>query len=146
MTRFLATRLVGLIGVLLAVSIITFGLMHAVPGGPFDAQAMERQQMIPEAIKRQLEAKFGLDKPIWQQYLVFLGNAVRLDFGYSFTNSTRTVVQIFQQQWPYSIQLGLLTLVFSTVVGLGLGIAAAIRQGTWVDHTGTFVSVFCLVM
>ena len=102
--------------------------------------------MIPEAIKQQLNAKYGLDKPVWQQYLVFLGNAVRLDFGYSFTNSTRTVVQIFQQQWPYTIQLGVLTLVFSTIVGLGLGIGAAIKQGSWLDHTGTLVSIFCLVM
>src|SRR4051812_2417896 len=146
MLRFFVTRLVGLVGVLLAVSAITFVLMHAVPGGPFDAQAMERQQMIPEAIKKQLNAKFGLDKPLWQQYAIFLRNAVHLDFGYSFSNSTRTVVQIFQQQWPYSIQLGLLTLAFSMVVGLGLGIGAAIKQGSWVDHTGTFISMFCLVM
>lgn len=146
MARFIVIRLLGLVGVLLAVSLITFVLMHAVPGGPFDAQAMERAQMIPEAIKKQLNAKYGLDKPLWQQYLVFLGNAVRLDFGYSFTNSTRTVVQIFQQQWPYSIQLGLLTLAFSTIVGLGMGILAAIKQGSWVDHTGTLISIFCLVM
>ncbi len=146
MARFIVSRLIGLVGVLLAVSLITFLLMHAVPGGPFDAQAMQRQQMIPEAIKQQLNAKFGLDKPIWQQYLVFLGNAVRMDFGYSFSNSTRTVIQIFQEQWPYTIQLGLLTLLFSLVVGLGLGIGAAIKQGSWLDYTGTFVSVFCLVM
>ncbi len=146
MVRYILSRLAGLIGVLLAVSLITFVLMHAVPGGPFDAQAMERQQMIPDAIKRQLNAKYGLDKPIWQQYLAFLRNAVRLDFGYSFTNSTRTVVQILRQQWPYSIQLGLLTLAFSMVVGLGLGVAAAMRQGSWVDHSATLVSVFCLVI
>src|SRR5690242_2458538 len=104
MIRYMLSRLAGLAGVLLAVSLITFGLMHAVPGGPFAAQAMERQQMIPDAIKRQLNAKYGLDKPVWQQYLTFLSNAVRLDFGYSFTNSTRTVVEILRQQWPYSIQ------------------------------------------
>jgi peptide/nickel transport system permease protein len=146
MTRYIVSRLLGLAGVLLAVSAITFGLMHAVPGGPFDAQAMDRQQMIPEAIKQQLNQKFGLDKPVWQQYLVFLGNAIRLDFGYSFSNSTRTVVQIFQEQWPYSMQLGLLTLAFSLVVGLGLGVLAAIRQNTWIDHAGTLVAIFCLVM
>jgi peptide/nickel transport system permease protein len=146
MARFIVSRLVGLVGVLLAVSLITFVLMHAVPGGPFDAQAMQRQQMIPEVIKQQLMAKYGLDKPLWQQYLLFLGNAIQLDFGYSFTSSTRTVVQIFRDQWPYSIQLGLLTLAFSTVVGLGLGIAAAVKQNTWVDHTGTAVAIFCLVM
>jgi peptide/nickel transport system permease protein len=146
MIRFVISRLAGLVGVLLAVSLITFVLMHAVPGGPFDAMAMQRQQMIPEAIKQQLMAKYGLDKPLWEQYLLFLGNAVRLDFGYSFTSSTRTVVQIFRDQWPYSIQLGLLTLAFSTVVGLGLGIAAAVKQNSWVDHTGTAVAIFCLVM
>jgi ABC-type dipeptide/oligopeptide/nickel transport system permease component len=146
MARFIVSRLFGLAGVLLAVSAITFGLMHAVPGGPFDAQAMDRQQMIPEEIKQQLNAKFGLDKPVWEQYLVFLGNAVRLDFGYSFSNSTRTVVQIFREQWPYSMQLGILTLAFSMVVGLGLGILAALRQNSWIDHTGTLVSIFCLVM
>ncbi len=146
MTRYIVSRLLGLAGVLLAVSVITFGLMHAVPGGPFDAQAMDRQQMIPEEIKQQLNQKFGLDKPVWQQYFVFLSNAVRLDFGYSFSNSTRTVVQIFQEQWPYSLQLGLLTLAFSMVVGLGLGVLAAIRQNTWIDHTGTLVAIFCLVM
>ena len=145
MARFIVSRVAGLAGVLLAVSIITFGLMHAVPGGPFDAVAMERQQMIPAVIKQQLNAKFGLDKPVWQQYLVFLRNAVRLDFGYSFTNSTRTVLQILREQWPYTIQLGLLTLAFSLVIGLGLGIAAALRQNSWVDHAGTAVSIFCLV-
>jgi ABC-type dipeptide/oligopeptide/nickel transport system permease component len=56
------------------------------------------------------------------------------------------VTQILRDQWPYSIQLGLLTLAFSTVVGMGLGIAAGIRQHTWVDHAGTLVSIFCLVM
>ena len=146
MARYILSRLVGLVGVLLAVSLITFALMHAVPGGPFDAQAIERQQMIPEEIKRQLNTKFGLDEPVWKQYLLFVRNAVRLDFGYSLAFPSRTVVQIFKDQWPYSVQLGLLTLAFSTVVGLGLGIASAVRPNTWIDHTGTAVSVFCLVI
>lgn len=146
MGRYLLSRIAGLAGVLLAVSAITFALMHAVPGGPFDAQALEHQQAIPEAIKQQLNAKFGLDRPLWEQYLVFLNNAVRLDFGYSFSSSGRTVVQILSDQWPYSIQLGLLTLAFSTVVGVGLGILAAIRPNTWLDYSGTAVSIVCLVM
>jgi peptide/nickel transport system permease protein len=146
MGRYILSRLLGLIGVLLAVSLITFVAMHAVPGGPFDARALERAQMIPEAIKQQLNVKYGLDRPLWEQYLTFLRNAVRLDFGYSFSYPSRTVIQIFQEQWPYSIQLGLLTLVFSSVVGISLGVVAAIRQNTWVDHLGTGVSMFCLVM
>ncbi|MEP7189762.1 MAG: ABC transporter permease, partial [Roseiflexaceae bacterium] len=146
MARYMLSRIVGLLGVLLAVSAITFVLMHAVPGGPFDAQALEHQQAIPEAIKRQLNAKYGLDRPVWEQYLVFLRNAVRLDFGYSFSSSGRTVVQMLRDQWPYSLQLGLLTLAFSTVVGIGLGILAAIKPNSWLDYGGTLVSIFCLVM
>ena len=146
MARYILSRIAGLLGVLLAVSAITFALMHAVPGGPFDAQALEHQQAIPEAIKRQLNAKFGLDRPLGEQYLVFLRNAVRLDFGYSFSSSGRTVVQMLRDQWPYSIQLGLLTLAFSTVVGMGLGILAAIKPNSWLDYGGTLVSIFCLVM
>lgn len=146
MARYILSRLAGLLGVLVVVSLITFALMHAVPGGPFDARALERQQMIPEQIKRQLNTKYGLDEPIWKQYLLFVRNAVRLDFGYSLAFPSRTVVQIFKDQWPYSVQLGLLTLAFSTVVGLGLGIASAVRPNSWIDHAGTAVSVFCLVI
>jgi len=146
MARYILSRLAGLLGVLVVVSLITFALMHAVPGGPFDARALERQQMIPEQIKRQLNTKYGLDEPVWKQYLLFVRNAVRLDFGYSLAYPSRTVLQIFKDQWPYSVQLGLLTLAFSTVVGLGLGIASAVRPNSWIDHAGTAVSVFCLVI
>jgi ABC-type dipeptide/oligopeptide/nickel transport system permease component len=146
MARYILSRLAGLLGVLVVVSLITFALMHAVPGGPFDARALERQQMIPEQIKRQLNAKYGLNEPVWKQYLLFVRNAVRLDFGYSLAFPSRTVLQIFKDQWPYSVQLGLLTLTFSTVVGLGLGIASAVRPNSWIDHAGTAVSVFCLVI
>jgi ABC-type dipeptide/oligopeptide/nickel transport system permease component len=146
MLRYLLTRLAGFIGVLMAVSLVTFFLMHAVPGGPFDAIAVANSQMIPDEIKEQLNIKYGLDKPLIEQYIRFMLNAVRLDFGYSFTSTGRTVIQIIQEQWPYSIQLGLLTLAFSSIVGLGLGLGAAIKRGTWLDFLGTGVSVFCLVM
>lgn len=144
MGRYILTRIAGFFGVLLAVSMITFFLMHAIPGGPFDAWGLERAQMIPAEVMKMLEEQYGLDKPVWQQYLLFLRNAVRLDFGYSFSSSSRTAVQIIAAQWPYSIQLGLLTLAFSLVVGMGLGIASAIKQHTVVDHFGTAVSLFCL--
>ncbi len=146
MGRYIILRLAGMVGVLLAVSLITFMLMKAVPGGPFDAMAVNSSTTIPDVIKRSLEAKYGLDKPIFEQYLLYMRNAVRLDFGYSFYYQGQTIAQIFQNQWPYSAQLGLLTFVFSAIVGLGLGIAAGIKQGTWVDYLGTTVSLFCLAM
>jgi ABC-type dipeptide/oligopeptide/nickel transport system permease component len=146
MARYILSRVAGLLSVLLVVSLITFALMHAVPGGPFDARALEKQQMIPDNIKRQLNTKYGLDEPVWRQYFLFLRNAARLDFGYSLAYPGRTVVQIFKDQWPYSFQLGILTLAFSIFVGIGLGIASAVRPNSWIDHAGTAVSIFCLVM
>jgi len=146
MLRYICLRIAGLLGVLLIVSILTFGLMHTVPGGPFDARALEKQQIVPENIKRQLNEKYGLDKPIWQQYALFVRNAVFLDFGYSMAYPSRTVFEIFKQQWSYSLQLGVLTFIFSSLVGVGLGIASAIKPNSLLDYFGTSVSIFCLVM
>ncbi len=146
MTRYIVTRIVGLLGVLLAVSAITFFLMHSIPGGPFDVMGGDKAVQIPDDVKQQLLKLYGLDKPLWEQYLLFLRNALRLDFGYSFSSSGRTVLQIIAAQWPYSIQLGLLTLAFSLLVGLFLGITGAVKRNTWIDNLGTGVSIFCMVM
>ena len=146
MLRYILTRIVGLVGVLIIVSVLTFSLMHTVPGGPFDARALEKQQMIPEAIKQQLNEKYGLNEPVWKQYLLFVKNAVMLDFGYSMTYPSRTVTSIFRQQWLYSLELGLLTLTFSLIVGVGLGILGAVKPNSIFDYFGTSVSILCLVV
>ena len=146
MLRYILTRIIGLFGVLLIVSMLTFVLMHRVPGGPFDAIALEKQQMIPDQIKRQLNEKYGLDKSVWRQYVLFVKNAAALDFGYSMAFPGRTVVGIFKEQWTYSLQLGLLTFIFSVIVGVGLGIVGAVKPDSIFDYFGTGVSIFCLVM
>ena len=144
MGRYIIMRLLGVIGVLIAVSFITFFLMKAIPSGPFDMMAVSSSKTIPPEVQKQLLAKYGLDQPVIVQYLMFVKNAIRLDFGYSFFYNGQTISDIFKNQWPYSIHLGLLTMGFSIVVGMGLGIAAAMKQGTWVDYLGTGVSLFCL--
>jgi len=146
MLRYVLTRIIGLFGVLLIVSALTFALMHKVPGGPFDAIALEKQQMIPDNIKAQLNEKYGLDKPVYEQYLLFVKNAAFLDFGYSMAYPGRTVIGIFKEQWIYSLQLGILTFVFSLIAGVGLGIVSAIRPNSLFDYFGTGVSIFCLIM
>lgn len=146
MVRYILTRIAGLFGVLFIVSVITFALMHTVPGGPFDARALEKQQMVPENIKRQLNEKYGLNEPVWKQYTLFVRNAIYLDFGYSMAYPNRTVTGIFREQWSYSLQLGLLTFVFSIIVGVGLGIGSAIKPNSVPDYFGTGVSIFCLVI
>jgi ABC-type dipeptide/oligopeptide/nickel transport system permease component len=137
-------RLAGVVGVIWAVSLITFLLMHAVPSGPFDMMAMQASKILPDQIKQMLMHQYGLDKPIMVQYLLYMRNAIRFDFGYSFWWSSRTILDILGTAWPYSLQLGAFTMIFSIIVGMGLGIGAAIKHGTWVDYLGTGVSLFCL--
>ena len=146
MGRYVLMRLAGIVGVLIAVSAITFFLMKLVPSGPFDIMAVNASVTIPDGVKQMLAAKYGLDKPVWEQYLLFVRNAVRMDFGYSFYYQGQTIAEIFQHQWPYSIQLGLMTMIFSIIVGMGLGIAGGVKPGGFADNFGTAVSLFCLAM
>ncbi len=146
MFRFILIRLGGLIGVLLAVSLLTFFLMHAVPGGPFDAMTAQTAQMIPLELVRNMEKMYGLDKPLWQQYWLFLKAALQGNFGYSYYASGRSINELVGEHWPYSIQIGVMTLVFSSVIGLGLGIFSAMNPGRWPDHMGTGVSLFCMTV
>jgi ABC-type dipeptide/oligopeptide/nickel transport system permease component len=144
MGRYILMRLLGFIAVLLAVSALTFFLMHSVPGGPFDTKMGDKP--MPQETKDQLNHLYGLDKPLWQQYFIFLKNAARLDFGYSYIYINRKVLEIYVLQWPYTIQLALMTLLVGGTAGLLLGITAAIKQNTWVDYAGTFITMFCIVI
>lgn len=144
MGRYILMRLLGFFAVLLAVSALTFFLMHSVPGGPFDTKMGDKP--MPQEVKDQLNHLYGLDNPLWQQYFIFLKNAVRLDFGYSYIYINRKVLDIYVLQWPYTIQLAAMTLLVGGTTGLLLGIAAAIKQNTWVDYTGTFITMFCIVI
>jgi peptide/nickel transport system permease protein len=137
MLRYLAMRLVGLVGVVLAVSLITFLIMHQVPGSPFD----EDQMPLSAAVKAQMSAKYGLDRPLLAQYATFLVNATRLDFGVSYQSPGETVLQLIGRTWPVSAHLGGMTLVVAFGLGLPLGILAAVRQNSWLDHATTLLAI-----
>src|SRR5881275_1820804 len=121
MARYLIGRVIGLIVVFLIVSIVAFLLMHSIPGGPFD----EKQQPLPPAAKANILRKYGLDKPIWQQYLKYMGNALRFDFGIPYQQPTTTVTALISQTWRISLQLGLMTIVFAFGLGIPVGVYAA---------------------
>jgi oligopeptide transport system permease protein len=144
MGRYVVMRLLGLVGVMLAVSLVTFVLMHSVPGGPFDTKMGDKP--MPQAIKDQINKLYGLDRPLPEQYFIFIKNAVRLDFGTSYVYINRKVTDIYLERWPYTIKLAVLTLIFGGAAGLGLGIVAAIKQNTWADYASTFITMFCIVM
>jgi len=146
MLRYILGRLTGLIGVLLVVSALTFFLMHAIPGGPYDMVALQHAQMIPQDLLDRINHLNGLDKPVWQQYLIYLNNLLHFDFGYSYISSGRTIVEIFAEHWPYSAQIGGLTMIFSFAVGLFLGILSAMKRDTWIDRVITVLMLITQAM
>jgi ABC-type dipeptide/oligopeptide/nickel transport system permease component len=142
MTRYILGRLASLVFVLLAVSIITFSIMHSVPGGPFD----EEQQPLPPAAKANIMRKYGLDKPVWQQYLNYMSNAIRFDFGIPYQQPMTTVVGLIAEKWPLTAQVGIMTLSIVFGLGIPLGMLAAYYQNSWIDNTLTFFAMLGITM
>jgi ABC-type dipeptide/oligopeptide/nickel transport system permease component len=140
MIQYVLNRLFWLIPTLLVMSAIVFFIAHNTPGSPLDPSISGRNALSPEAMAN-LRAKYNLDKPLWWQYRTFLWNAMRGDFGTSFTSKTRTVNDIIRQTFPTSLQLGTMAMILAIVVGMGLGVLAAIYQNTWVDYLSAGVSV-----
>jgi ABC-type dipeptide/oligopeptide/nickel transport system permease component len=134
---YIIRRLLWLIPVLLVTTVLTFALMHSIPGNPF--QKVERP--LSPAVVAQLMSYYHLDEPVVRQYFRYMGNALRGDFGPSFQYRDRSVNDIVEGGFPVSAVLGLLGLVVALVIGIPLGITSALRQNTAVDY---FSMVFAL--
>lgn len=142
MGRYILLRLAGLAGVLIIVSLITFFLMHLIPGGPYDEEKMP----LSEEAKANILRSYGLDKPLWQQYVLYVGNALRFEFGYSYQSPGETVTQLIARVWTVSLQLGALTLAVAIPLGLGLGILAASHRNSWLDNLVTLLATAGIVL
>src|ERR1700694_5703848 len=141
MTRYIVGRVLWLIPVLLFVSLITFTLMHLTPGGPWDKDKPPSAQAIAN-----LNARYNLDKPAWEQYLIYMGNALHGDLGPSYTYQDRSVTQILLDGLPTTASLGALAALVAILVGVPLGIIAATRQNSAIDYTAlAFGTVFASV-
>jgi|YNPNPStandDraft_1061719.scaffolds.fasta_scaffold05260_2 peptide/nickel transport system permease protein len=138
MISYTLRRLSGILLVLLLLSFFTFVLSRTVPGGPW-MQGVEIPQS-PEQIAA-FKAKYGLDKPLWQQYLVWLRNALTLDFGIPFTAPELTVTQLIFKQLPYSALVGGLAATLAVGLGIILGMIAAAKQNSWIDNLVTVYAV-----
>jgi peptide/nickel transport system permease protein len=136
MVVYLFGRLTGIVVVFLIVSMLAFVLMHSVPGGPFD----EEKAPLPPAAKENILRKYGLDRPLYEQYALYMWSALHGDFGISFQSPTETVIQLIARTWPTSMQLGGLAILLAATIGLTSGILAAVNQNTWIDYVVTFVS------
>ena len=130
MIGYIIRRILWLIPVLLVTTVLTFGLMYSIPGNPFQ----QADRPFPPRLLQQLLAYYYLDEPVYRQYLRYMGNAVRGDFGPSYQYLNRTVNDIIRDGFPTSVVLGLLGLAVAVVTGVPLGIASALKQNTAVDY------------
>lgn len=129
MMRLIVKRLAQAIPVLLAVITVTFLMVHAAPGGPFD----EERQAPPEVMKS-LEERYNLNAPLWQQYAQYLTKLLQGDLGPSFKYPNRSVADMIASGLPVTAELALYALLIAIVIGLCAGVSAALRPNTWQDY------------
>jgi ABC-type dipeptide/oligopeptide/nickel transport system permease component len=126
-----------LIPTLLAIYTLTFLLIHATPGSPW---SQGEKPVAPRVLER-LNAAYGLDKPLWRQYIDYLWNVLHGDFGPSFTQRSRTVTDIISDTFPVSIQLGVLSMLIALVFGLTLGTIGALKHNSLADYVTGFIAI-----
>jgi oligopeptide transport system permease protein len=129
MWSYTLRRLLATIPTLLAVITVSYLLVHAAPGGPFDAE-----RVVSQAVLANLQAKYHLDLPPWQQYLHYLNNLAHGDLGASFRYADWSVNDLVASALPVSLSIGGTSLLMSFVIGVGMGIAAALRQNSLADY------------
>ena len=130
MMRYALRRLLGAIPTLFIIVTLAFFMMRAAPGGPFDSE-----RRLPPEVERNIKAAYNLDKPLWQQYAIYMGRVVQGDLGPSFKNKDFTVVQLIGTGLPVSARLGLSAMALALLVGTALGVTAALKQNRWEDYS-----------
>ncbi|MDA7756850.1 ABC transporter permease subunit [Opitutales bacterium] len=129
MSKFILLRILQAIPTLLVIATLTFFMTRMAPGGPFDSE-----KNIPAEIKAKLESHFGLDKPLHEQYFLYLQNLLHGDLGPSFKYMGWEVSELIAKAFPVSAQLGLLSLGIALLLGLPTGIIAALRKNSKYDY------------
>lgn len=142
MTSYIIRRLLVAIPTLLILVILSFVLMYAAPGGPFNSE-----RPLPAAVLANIEAKYGLDQPFWKQIVNYVWSVTtQFDFGPSFKFKDRSVNDIIAQGFPVTLTYGFWSFIVAVVVGVSLGAAAAIRQNSWLDYLAVGISVGAQVL
>ncbi len=127
MAKYIAKRVGYAILTVFFLTAFTFFMMQMLPGDPFVGE-----KAIPAATLEAMNAKYGLDKPVWEQFFIYVGNVLKGDLGLSIKYN-RPVTKIIADSFPYSCELGLRALAIATTVGIFLGTIAAIKRGTGWD-------------
>ena len=129
MVKFIVVRILQAIPTLFLIATLTFFMTRLAPGGPFDSE-----KNIPAEIKEKLEAHFGLEKPLYEQYFLYLSNLLQGDLGPSFKYMGWEVSELIAKAFPVSAQLGLFSLLIALVLGLPAGVLAALRKNSAYDY------------
>ncbi|MFN8723785.1 MAG: oligopeptide ABC transporter permease OppB [Rhodospirillales bacterium] len=130
MIRYTYLRLAWFVPTLFVIITLSFFLMRVVPGSP-----LATEENLPAAIRANLMAAYHLDRPLWEQYLRYMGNILRGDFGPSFQYNDYTVTELIWLGFPASLQIGGIAILAASVIGVMLGTVAALRQNSWLDHS-----------
>ncbi|MFC4804452.1 ABC transporter permease [Filifactor villosus] len=136
MGQYVAKRVFSMVITLFFVITLTFVMMHAIPGNPFTGE-----KKLPPAIEKALMEKFNLDKPLSEQYVDYVSGVVRGDFGPSMKYMGRNVTDLIFDGFPVSAELGGWAILLIVILGIPLGVVAALKQGTWIDRTTIFFAV-----
>jgi oligopeptide transport system permease protein len=142
MFNFVLKRLAIAVPTILILIVLSFMLMFAAPGGPFNSE-----RPLPPQVLANLEARYGLDQPYWKQMYDYVVNVVtRFDFGPSFQYRDRTVTDVIMQGFPVTLTYGFWSFVVAVIVGVSLGVVAAIKHNTWLDYLAVGISVGAQVL
>ena len=136
MSKYIIRRLLSLIPTMFVIVTLSFFLVRFAPGGPFSSE-----KKVPEQVLQNLMKKYHMDEPMGQQYLRYLGDVLRGDFGPSFRYRDSTVNQLIAQSFPNSIFLGSISLVIALMLGILVGIISALKQNRWQDYAAMSIAV-----
>jgi len=128
LAAYLFRKFVYIMIVIFTVATLTFIMAHAIPGGPFT-----REKPLPPAVKKNIEARYNLDKPVLFQYLDYMKNLIRLDLGPSFRYEALTVNDIIRQKFPISAVLGFVAIIIALILGIAAGTISALYPHRWQD-------------
>jgi oligopeptide transport system permease protein len=132
---YIFKRFVSSILTLYIIITVTFLLMHAIPGSIYTGD-----RNLPPAIEENIKAKYGLDQPLYKQYIMVMDNIIHLDFGMSMKNEGRGVNDIISEHFPDSAKLGMVAILLCLGVGIPLGIVSSLNIGKWQDHTSMIIA------
>ncbi|GAB2657716.1 oligopeptide ABC transporter permease OppB [Vibrio panuliri] len=129
MLKFIAKRIFEAIPTMLVLITVSFFLMRFAPGNPFSSE-----RPLPPEVMANIEAKYGLDKPVSEQYFTYLTNVIQGDFGPSFKYLDYSVNELISVALPVSAKVGAIAFIFTVILGVAVGTIAALRQNTWIDY------------